>query len=83
MSADSALDSFGLAYGHYAPGKRALFAAVATTTVLFLAKPSFAFDDEGNPRPWAHFPPNVVGKSTQLPWWLVTLAAATVAGVFI
>lgn len=79
---ESFYDAIGMMRGPNAPMYRALFNFTVVGGILYATKPAFAFEPNGQARPWKALDPN--NKSaTSLPWFMLPFGAAVIGGVFI
>lgn len=78
---ESVLDSMGLMEGQLAPAKRTLLGASLGAGLVFLVKPSIAFDGEGMLRPWSMT--SDAPNATSVPWWMFAAGPAFILGVLI
>lgn len=78
--------ALGLGEGAFSPVARGAFGwTVGTAGVLVLkgmGYASFAFDDNGNTRPFVLFEPDAPNP-TYFPWWLPGVFPAIVFGMFV
>jgi hypothetical protein len=81
---EDSLDSVGLMEGEFAPTKRALLGAAIGYGAVVLAKPSWAYDKDGNPYPWRFTSKGLpTSQTTLMPYWLTALIPAFALGVLI
>lgn len=85
-SIEKFFDGLGLMTGEYAVQKRMVFGAVIGGFIVTYIKPDLMFQN-GTPRQWA-FTKNMGAvddgtEPTLVPWWVVPVAGAIGAGVFI
>jgi len=73
------LDNWGLLRGPVAPIKRAILGGCLVTLALFWIQPDIFFTPEGELRPWRKLRNNET--STEIPWQILPLAGAFIAGV--
>ncbi len=78
---EGAFDGLGLMRGESAPMKRFLFGSVATTGLLWLAKPESMFGRNGEPRPWVLISDDP--DATAVPIYIPAVMAGFVVSVFI
>lgn len=68
--------------GH--PLTRAVAGFTVAGAAMFTLRPDWAFDRKGHPRPWSI---GMIGHAakdgTQLPWWMVCVASAVGAALFL
>lgn len=79
------LDAAGLMQGELAPLKRTLVGAGLGYGVMSMWKPTWAYDDKGNPWPWRMTADKSIPKdqTTAAPYWLGIVVPAFVLGVLI
>ena len=80
--AEAFFDSLGMMRGTYAPAARAGFGFAVGWGGMQALKPSFAYERNGNPRPWAVTNPRDP-RATSVPWFAIPGALAIISGVFI
>jgi hypothetical protein len=72
---ENAFDSVGMMRGSAAPVLRAATGFTLATMVMFALRPSFAFDEQGQVRPWKYDPGHGDNEdSTTVSWYVSTLA---------
>jgi hypothetical protein len=74
-------DSLGMMRGGFAPYMRMLFTGSLAGVIQQGIKPSYAFDEYGNPRPFKLT--SASDKSTWVPWWMIPSVLGVASGVFI
>lgn len=81
---ENLLDKYGLMEGPMAPLKRTAIGGGIGLAVMYLWKPEFAFDKNGQPYPWSITHKSVDrNKTTLVPYWLAASIPAVVLGVLI
>lgn len=81
---EDSLDSVGLMQGEFAPLKRAVLGGAVGYAAVAMAKPSWAYDKDGNPYPWRFTSKDLPSSQTTLmPYWLTALIPAFALGVLI
>ena len=75
------LNGFGLMTGEGAAAKRFLLGAGVGGGLVFAAKPTLMFDENGDPRPWAATSED--DNATAIPWWMGVMFPGVLLGVFI
>ncbi len=88
-------DSIGLGKGSFAPVARAGFTFAVVAGVQHLVKPSYAYDEQGNVRPWRYGPGELAhmldeetgeqlpSNATSFPWFALPSAAGLAVGLFV
>lgn len=81
---ENLLDKYGLMDGPMAPLKRTAIGGGIGLGVMYLWKPEFAFDKNGQPYPWSITHKSIDrNKTTLVPYWLAASIPAVVLGVLI
>jgi len=79
-------DAFGLMRGPFAPALRAGVGFGVVWLVMAAIRPSFAYDESGQARPWkfgSQASPDGDDNSTLVPWWMLPLGGAFVSSVLV
>lgn len=81
---ETALTAVGLT----TPTRRFIAFGLGVGAIIYLSKPGFAFDGDGNSRPWTCFTlgssddPDAI-PSTSIPWWLLAAIVGLLAAMLL
>jgi len=81
--AESLFDSVGLMRSPFSPIGRAAVGFGAGWVVMKAISPQWAYDENGQPRPWRYGKDGSDSDAVTFPWWSVPLGGAVLCGVFI